>query len=82
MANIACRSKRTELLTVEEMPCLVDRINALKNDLEEWRQSLPAYYEPIYIPPHCLNIDKSVNLMGFPYESRLDYDASIILCYV
>jgi hypothetical protein len=76
VANIACRSKRTEPLTVEEMPRLVNRINALKNDLEKWRQDLPAYYEPIYIPSQCLNIDESVNLMGYPYESRLDYVAS------
>jgi len=81
VANIACRSKRTKLLTVEEMPCLVDQINALKNDLEEWRQDLPAYYEPIYIPSQCLNIDESVDLTGYPYESRLDYVASIILYY-
>jgi hypothetical protein len=82
VANIACRSKRTEPLTVEEMPRLVDKINILKNDLEEWRQDLPAYYEPIYIPSPCLDIDESVDLMGYPYESRLEYVASIILGYM
>jgi hypothetical protein len=82
VANIACRSKRTEPLTVEEMQPLVDQINALKNHLEQWKQDLPAYYEPIYIPSQCLNIDESVDLMGYPYESRLEYVASIILCYV
>jgi hypothetical protein len=76
VANVTCRSKRTELLTVEEMERLVDQINVLKNDLEEWKQDLPAYYEPIYIPSQCLNIDESVDLTGYPYESRLEYVAS------
>jgi hypothetical protein len=75
VANATCRSKRTQLLTVEEMERLVDQINALKNDLEEWKQDLPEYYEPIYIPSQSLDIDESVDLTGYLYESHLGYVA-------
>ena len=63
------------------MTLLLDQINALKSRFEDWKRSLPVYYEPMSLPTRSLTIepDEQADLSGYPYESRLEYVASMIL---
>jgi hypothetical protein len=61
------------------MQNLVNEANTLKSNLEEWKKSLPSYYEPMTLPTEYVELDESVDLIGYPYESRLDYVASNFL---
>lgn len=87
LANLTSYKKRGEFLTVEEMPRLVDQLNDLKSKFSDWKQSLPQYYEPISLPAQYLDAAplEQDDLLGFPYEIRLDYITCmtfLIMCLI
>lgn len=67
-----------------EIPHLLDHMNALKSKFNDWRRSLPAYYESISLPAQSLAIEQheQADLSGYPYEFRLEYVTSMILLIV
>jgi hypothetical protein len=47
-------------------------LNIANDDLAEWKNELPAYYEPISLPV----LDESAAFGKYPYKTRMDYVTS------
>lgn len=75
MSNALARGKKIDLSSVEELPALCVQFNALKVNLEEWKQDLPPYYDPIILPMSGLAFDDPEILVGYPYGIRHEYIA-------
>lgn len=49
-------------------------LNVINGDLDEWKEALPSYYEPISVP--VLDESESTAFGKYPYKTRLDYVTS------
>jgi hypothetical protein len=56
------------------MTSLFGELNAVKKDIEDWRNTLPTYYEPIVVPiPDIETVENPDAFEIYPYRERLDY---------
>ena len=56
------------------MNSLISELTAAKNNIEEWKKSLPPYYDHIIVPVTATDIFDNPGLFeNYPYTERLDY---------
>jgi hypothetical protein len=56
------------------MSALFTELNTIKQELEEWRKSLPSYYEPLTVPlqqPRTMEEVKKYE--KYPYNEKMEY---------
>lgn len=55
------------------MTNLFSQLKSLKAQIEEWKDNLPSYYEPILLPvsPEMFEYPEALEL--YPYAERYDY---------
>ena len=57
-----------------DITLLFTRLNEVKKEMEEWKNALPSYYEPIKVPIQAPQAPEERSLYEkYPYDSRLDY---------
>jgi hypothetical protein len=57
---------------------LVEEINLIRNDFEEWKRGLPAYYEPQLVPVQSVG-NEELSFIDYPYDTFHNYVAGTTL---
>jgi hypothetical protein len=56
---------------VDDVAAILNQLTAIKKDVENWKASLPSYYEAITVPISGLEFSDAYWM--YPYTERLDY---------
>ena len=82
LANLTSWKKRLQARNVTDTTGLVDELNALRRNLEEWRRDLPPYYEPQDVPVTAQRVgDDELDVFAdYPYETFHSYVVGIVNC--
>lgn len=77
LANLTSRNKRLEARNGTYATRLVDELNTLRHNLEEWRRNLPSYYEPQDVPvkAQCVGDGELDLFADYPYQTFHSYVA-------
>jgi len=74
MTNIIAESEKVAAPTLADMANVFTQLSEVKTGLEEWRKSLPSYYEALTVPLRLPHIPEEMKRFEkYPYDTKLDY---------